>query len=210
MGMKRYVITFCLSALLLPAVAAADDPAAALYQPNRVDVIKLIVDPTELAKLEAEPDEYVKGTFSLAETNGTPAGVGAFSPPRNVEVRLKGDASFKDLSGKAAFKLKFGEAEAFMGLRKMTLNNMVEDPSMIHETLSYAAFGAAGVPAPRTSFAYVEVNGLDYGLHLDLETLDKIALEKRFGPFKKPPQHLYEGEAGDEVNPGRRGWLRGR
>ena len=32
----------------------------------------------------------------------------------------------------------------------MTLNNMVQDESMIHETLGYAILRAAGIPAPRT------------------------------------------------------------
>ena len=63
-----------------------------------------------------------------------------------MSVRLKGKASFMPLSGKAAFKLKFGKTERFLGLKKMTLNNMVEDPSMLRETLSYAAFRAAGFP----------------------------------------------------------------
>jgi hypothetical protein len=190
----------CLGAC--PAVAAADDPATALYQPGRVDVIELGLSPTAKAKLEAEPEEYVEATFSLAETDGTPAGKGSFSIPQKAEIRLKGGASFKTLAGKAAFKVKFPKEAPFLGLRKMTLNNMVEDPSMAHETLAYAAFRAAGVPAPRTSFAYVYVNGVDYGLHLDLETLDNVALAKLFGSFDKKTQHLYEGEDGADVRPG--------
>jgi hypothetical protein len=198
-----FAILACLCILAAPvSPAGADDPAAALYQPGRVDVIRMTLEPAALGELEAEPQEYVVGTFSLAETNGTPDGVGGFSAPRKVEVRLKGSASFKDLSEKAAFKLKFKAADAYLGLRKMTLNNMVEDQSMTHEALAYAAFRAAGVPAPRTSFAYVYLNGVDYGLHLDLETLDKVALEKRFGPFQSPPQHLYEGEDGADVRAG--------
>ena len=199
------IVAACLAVLSLAIVVApafADDQAAALYQPNRVDVIELKLAPPALAELEAEPEEYVKGTFELAETDGTPAGRSAFSAPLNVEVRLKGDASFKSLDGKAAFKLKFGKAEPFMGLRKMTLNNMVEDPSMTHETLAYAAFRAAGVPAPRTSFAYVYLNGVDYGVHLDLETLDNVALARIYGAFDKKTQHLYEGENGADVRPG--------
>jgi hypothetical protein len=80
----------------------------------------------------------------------------------------------------------------------MTLNNMIQDPSMIHETLAYAAFRAAGVPAPRTGYAYVRVNGADYGLYLDVETLDDVALKGLFAST----QHLYEGEYTDDVSPG--------
>lgn len=198
------LLTCAVAALLaVPlAPAFADDPAASIYQPGTVAGIELALEPAAIAGLESAPDVYQPGTFAFAP-DATPAGGGTYSAPRKVEVKLKGHASFRSIKdGKAAFKLKFKAADAFFGLRKMTLNNMVEDPSMIHEVLSYAAFGAAGVPAPRAGFAFVRVNGEDFGLYLDLETLDKVALEKRFGPFDKEVQHLYEGEEGDDVRPG--------
>jgi hypothetical protein len=81
---------------------------------------------------------------------------------------------------------------------------MVEDYSLIHETLAYTAFRAAGVAAPRTGFAFVRVNGEDFGIYLNLENLDKVNLERWFGPFDDP-QHLYEGEYGTDVHPGEAG-----
>jgi hypothetical protein len=189
------------------AQSASADPAEAIYDPSTVVFIDLTLTPTEEAKLEAKSDKYVKGTFALTKTSdGTPAGKepAPLSPPRPVEIRLKGSTggSFRKLTGKAAFKLKFKEADAFLGLRKMTLNNMVQDPSMVHETLAYAAFRSAGIPASRTGFAYVRLNGEDFGLYLNLENLDKIALEKIFGSFDDSVQHLYEGEGGHDVTPG--------
>jgi CotH kinase protein len=50
------------------------------------------------------------------------------------------------------------------------------------------------VPASRTGYAYVYVNGEDYGIHLDIEALDEIALAKLFGSFDEGVQHLYEGK----------------
>ena len=97
--------------------------------------------------------------------------------------------SFRPLTGKAAFKVKFDkfvEEPALPGLEKMTLNNMVQDPSMIHETLAYEAFRAAGVPAPRTGYAFVTVNGEDYGLYLDIESLDEVSLPHWFASTKAP------------------------
>jgi hypothetical protein len=188
-----------------PAAAAepSGDEAASMYQPTTVTEIRLTLSPTEKAALEADPDEYVKGTFSIAETDGTPAGVGTPSAPVPVEIRLKGQlGSARTLDQKAAFKLKFKKTEKFRGLQKMTLNNMVQDTSMIHEVLAYRAFAAARVPSPRTGYAYVYLNDEDFGLHLNLETLDKIALEKRFGSFQEPPQHLYEGAYGNDVGTG--------
>lgn len=200
-----------LAAVLLVLVLAS--PAAALtademYEADTVVVVDLQLPPASVAALEAEPEEYVEGSFSLAPTDGTPGGVGTFSAPLTVGIRLKGESSFRDLGGKAAFKVKFNEfvkGQKFLGLKNLTLNNMVQDPSMVHETLAYAAFRAAGVPAPRTGYADVRVNGEEFGMHLNLETLDDVALERLFGPFEEPPQHLYEGLAGIDVLPGQAG-----
>jgi hypothetical protein len=176
-----------------------------MYQPGAVAVIDLTLTEAEKTKLEAEPDNYVKGTFSLSKTDGTPGG--AETPvvtAHPVEIRLKGNVlgSFRTLDGKAGFKLKFAKAEPFIGLRKMTLNNMVEDPSFIHETLAYSVFRGAGIAAPRTGFAWVRLNNEDFGVYLNLENLDKVNLERWFGKFEEPAQHLYEGEYGVDVTPG--------
>lgn len=191
----------------VPGRAHAADSAARMYQPTTVDEVRLTLPPSSMEALEEDPEgAYQPGTFELAETDGTPGTAGPFSAPLEVGIRLKGSlGSFEDLrTGKAAFKIKFNsvvKGQKFLGLKKMTLNNMVQDPSMIHETLAYQAFHALGVPASNTGFAYLRVNGEDFGMHLNLEQPDVIALEKRFGPFLEPPQHLYEGEYGADVTP---------
>lgn len=190
-----------------PATASAD-VAASMYETDAVVAIDLTLSEESRKALDEEPFEYVPGTFSLATTDGTPAGIGSYSPPIEVGLRLKGNpgASFEDLDGKAAFKVKFDEyvdGQKFLGLEKMTLNNMVQDGSMLHEALAYRAFRNAGVPAPRTGYAFVRVNGEPYGLYLNLESLDVIALERIFGaPFQNPPQHLYEASYGYDLYPG--------
>jgi spore coat protein CotH len=182
------------------AVPIADE-AAVIYDPHDVAAIDLTLSSEAIADLEAESSEYVKGTFAMAATSGGPEGEETtLTPtPLAVEVRLKGSGSFRPITGRAAFKLKFKKAEPFRGLRKMTLNNMVQDRSMVHEALTYLAFGAAGAPASRSGYAYLRLNGEDVGLYADVENLDKIALEKRFGSFEDPPQHLYEGEMDDDL-----------
>lgn len=200
---------FALALTLLCAFSAAPalaDEAASIYDPSKVLVVDLTLSAEAEAKLEAESDKYVKGSFSMSQTaDGTPAGEETtLISERPVEVRLKGSegGSFRKLNEKPGFKLKFKAANAVLGLRKMTLNNMVQDPSMVHETLAYASFRAAGVPASRTGFAYVRLNGDDIGVYLDLENLDEIGLKRIFGSFDDKTQHLYEGEQGDDVFPG--------
>ena len=196
-------------ALLLAAAPARADEAAAMYQPETVVVIRLTLPPASIEALEADPEgEYQEGFFSMAYTDGLPDGVGEFSAPIKVGIRLKGGlGSFRELGEKAAFKVKFSyvKKQKFLGLKKMTLNNMVQDPSMLHERLAYESFRALGVPASRTGYAYVFLNGEPLGVYLNIEDLDDIALAERFGGFEAPPQHLYEGEYGVDVTPGSAG-----
>ncbi|HEX6204347.1 MAG TPA: CotH kinase family protein [Solirubrobacterales bacterium] len=193
------VLAACLAALaLLPVAAGAD----ALYDPGTVWVVDLQLPQASVEALEADPEgAYQPGTFSVAASDGTPGGVGTFSAPQAMEIRLKGSASFKPLSGKAAFKIKFPKAGPFMGLRKMTLNNMVEDPSMTHETLSYTLHRALGVPAARTGFVYLRLNDEDFGVYMNVENYDAIAMAKKLGGFDGDVQHVYEGENGADVKP---------
>lgn len=201
-----YLCGALFATLLLWAPLAQADEAAPIYDPGQVFIVNLSLSPTEKAKLEAEPGEYVKGTFEMTKSaDGTPSGAEVpFISSRSTEIRLKGNigGSFRDLDEKPGFKLKFKKAEAALGLRKMTLNNMVQDPSMVHETLAYAAFRAAGVPASRTGYTYVRLNGEDIGVYFDLENLDSVGLARIFGSFDDKVQHLYEGEEGHDVKPG--------
>ena len=174
------LLAFAALVVAAPVVPAAADEAAPMYQPSTVDVIELTLSPEAIAKLEARTEANTAGDVLARHDRRHADRHRLLLDPAKVEVRLKGDASLRPIKdGKAAFKLKFKAAEAFLGLRKMTLNNMVEDPSMTHETLSLR-----GVPRGRGAGAAdrvrrVEVNGEDFGLYLNIETLDKVALERR-------------------------------
>lgn len=195
---------------LWAGVAAADD-AAPMYDPSKVYVIDLTVPKATEDELAVHPkDKYLPASLTLRETAGTP---GTEGPPvvngLEIGIKLKGNGvgSFRDLKdGKAAFKIKcnFVSGKKCLGLKKMTLNNMVQDRSMIHETLAYDVFRASGVPASRTGYAFVRVNGEDFAVYLNIETLDDVGLERWFGEFDDP-QHLYEGEYSTDVKPGEAG-----
>ncbi len=187
---------FSLVALAFAAPPAGADEAEWLYDPAKVVEIDFAMTAEDEAALEAEPDEYVPATFTLAH------GAQVFGP-LEVGLRLKGGlGSFRPLSEKAAFKVKFDEFvddQTVLGLERLTLNNMVQDPSMVHETLTYDLFDAVGVPASRTGYAFVRINDQPYGVYLNVETLDKISLPRWFGST----QHLYEAdEPGLDVAPG--------
>ena len=166
--------------------APGSDPAAALFDPTSVAAIEFTLPQASREALELDPETYVPARLRITSSAGAYDSV----EPK-VGLRLKGTTSFRDLNGKAAFKVKFNEfgGSKFLELKKLTLNNMVQDPSMLRETLTYELFRAAGVPAPRTGYASVSVNGALYGVYLNVETMDDVALDLWFDST----QHLYEG-----------------
>jgi hypothetical protein len=74
----------------------------------------------------------------------------------------------------------------------MTLNAMTQDTSKVHEFASYALFNAMGVPASKTGWATVLVNGASKGLYVNVEQPDQIFMSTR---FRDITQHVYEGVA---------------
>jgi len=201
MVLRIFILAACCLGLLLVPGAAAADEAEPLFNPSAVAEIDFTLPPASLQKLEEEPetDEYQHAEITVKVG-------GVTHSLADVGFRLKGGhGSFRELTGKAAFKVKFAEfvkKQKLLGLKKLTLNNMVQDPSMVHETLTYELFRDLGLPAPRTGYASVRINGTLYGTYLNLETYDDTMLPRFFATT----QHLYEADAaGVDVRTGEAG-----
>jgi CotH kinase protein len=186
------LLALCLGLLTASAAPASADEIAWMYDPDAVVEIHLGgLSEEELDALEAEPGEEQKGTFEL-----TVDGVAKGPLLNDVGIRLKGGTgSGRPIkTGKSGLKIrfdKFVKNQLFFGVKRLTLNNMIQDPSMVHETLSYELFHALGLPASRSGYAFVTLNGDAYGLFLNLETLDEVSLPQWFDTTG----HLYEADA---------------
>jgi hypothetical protein len=166
----------------LEQIPGGGDPTEAIFGLDQVHRVELFADGGDLAALDVDPYEYIAADMVF---DGVPVG--------EVGLRLKGRwGSFRTLSAKAAFKIdinRFDPGKRLHGLKKLTLNNMVVDCSCAKETVAYAAFRALGVPAPRTGYMWVEINGEPYGLYLHVESVDDLFLERH---FDDPSGNLYE------------------
>lgn len=157
------------------------DTSGELYDPDRLPRFDIDLPQASVEALGSAPDVYVRG--SLRYGTETLADIG---------VRIKGEASQRTLDEKAAFKLKFDEfvsKQSFHGLRRMTFNNMVEDPSYLAERLAFHFFRELGLPAPRCNHALVYVNDTFFGLYANIETEDKTFLRRW---FESDAGNLYE------------------
>ena len=119
--------------------------------------------------------------------------------PMRVMMRLKGRrGSFRPLDEKAGFRIDINDVvsgQRLFGLKQLTLNNMVQDRSLVHEFASYELFRALGLAAPRVTYAEVTVNEELYGLYASIEGYDSISLEQWF----PETNHLYEGLYGEDL-----------
>jgi CotH kinase protein/Lectin C-type domain/Putative metal-binding motif len=157
--------------------------------------IDLTLDQIAIDSLYASSDTYVHADAEMQ----LPSGEVMVLP--DIGVRLKGRyGSFRTLDQKAAFLLRFDQWDADqepLGLEKLALNNMVQDPSMIHEQLAYMLFRDAGLPAPRSGYARVFVNDELYGLYATVEVIDNSEfLDLWYGTDEG---NLYEGEYGSDL-----------
>jgi hypothetical protein len=116
-------------------------------------------------------------------------------------VRTKGGCgSSRTLSGKASWKVNLSwndpnvagcpETRRKGGLKRLTLNNSVQDRSFVHERLAYRFYQLMGVPTPRANHVRVHVNGALWGLYLHVESIDRRMLSRWFGSNQGM---LYEG-----------------
>ncbi|HKP62687.1 MAG TPA: CotH kinase family protein [Polyangiales bacterium] len=81
--------------------------------------------------------------------------------------------------------------------KTLVLNNSLQDRSYTHQCMAYAAFAAAGVPAPRCGFARVRVNGHDLGHYVIVEPIKKPFLQRELGDDRGV---LLEGNAGADFS----------
>ena len=115
----------------------------------------------------------------------------------DVGVRKKGFLGSQSYT-KPSLKLrydKYVDGQSLGGvMERMTLNNSIQDASMVNTCLSYQVFAAAGLPSPRCNFATVTVNGQDLGLYIHLEEIKKPFLARH---FDSADGNLYEGTVSD-------------
>lgn len=161
-----------------PAAAIEHVPAAAwddspLFSEDELPAFELELPPASIAALVASPYEYVEGTLIYDGVRYGPIG-----------IRTKGENSWQPITEKPSLKLKMDQFEDgpghLLGLTEITLQNMDNDYSMMHERVAYRLYREAGVPAARATHATLTLNGEDYGLYTHLETVNQQMIARWF------------------------------
>lgn len=117
--------------------------------------------------------------------------------------REKGNASntLTNYGKKKPLKISFDEFrdQTLDGLKKINLNNFTNDPSLLHDVLSFKLFRDAGLVASRTTYTKVYVNNEYLGLYVGIENVDKVFLRDHYGSGVNNDGNLYKTDRGAAV-----------
>ena len=158
-------------------------PGAEIFDEPTVLDFNVRLAKTNLNALRQNPREYTPATVMV---DGR-----AYM---DVGVKLKGAAgSFRDVDDLPAMTLhfsKWADGRRVYGLRRLHLNNSVQDGARMSEYLGSELFRAAGVPTPRVAWATVRINDRKLGLYVLKEAFETEFL-RTF--FDDATGNLYDG-----------------
>ena len=193
----------------IPRLSAADSPPAKPSKPDKsahhqkaaadffagpILRFKIAITPEQLAKLRKDERQYAEATISEI----TPTG---HSSDQKVMVKLKGSTgTFQHLGGRPSLTLNFekpGGSRRFHGMKKLHLNNEVQDITYLSELIAGEVARKAGVPASRCTHVFLELNGRDLGIYLAKEAFTKDFLSAF---YKNPSGDLYDGGSYKEIH----------
>ncbi|MDO4740591.1 MAG: CotH kinase family protein, partial [Eubacteriales bacterium] len=193
MSTHKHIDRICLAALacsfalmiaFLCGEAMGVEPAVSaqgyeqkLFDTSRVHTIDIVMDDWDGFIAGCEDEEYAPCSVTI---DGHQCGV--------VGIRAKGNTSLRSVSSmdsdRYSFKIEFDQydnALSYFGLDKLCLNNLIQDATMMKDYITYRMMGEFDAAAPLCSYAYITVNGEDWGLYLAVESIEEAFLRRNFG-----------------------------
>jgi spore coat protein H len=181
------VLALLLGVVVARTPRAGADDASGIFDAQTLQRLDIDLHSADWAKLR---EDFQSNDYYPADITWN--GIKAY----NVGVRSRGVASRN--SAKPGLKLDFNHyasGQTFLGLKSLVLDNLVQDPSGVHESTSMWFFTRLGLPAPRESKAVVYVRGEYAGLYTIVEPIDKNMIARVFGNTDNGNQndgYLYE------------------
>ena len=148
-----------------------------LFDTSRVHTVDIVIDDWEGFLETARSEEYSVCSVVIDGEAVT-----------NVGIRGKGNTSLSSVasmnSDRYSFKIEFDQydgTKTYHGLDKLSLNNVIQDNTYMKDYLAYQMMGQFGAPAPLCSYAWLTVNGEDWGLYLAVEAVEDAFLQRSYG-----------------------------
>lgn len=173
------LLSFAKAAGAIGAIARTLGYEAKLFDTSYVHSIDIVMDADDWQSFldTAESEEYAICSVTIdGET------------VKNCAIRAKGNTSLSNVkqygNDRYSFKIEFDHYDdtlTYHGLDKLVLNNSIQDNTLMKDYLTYRMMAYMGVDAPLVSYAFITVNGEDFGLYLALEAVEESFLERNYG-----------------------------
>ena len=170
-----------------------------LFSTDKVHTIDIVMDDEEEFFENAQDEEY---TICSIVIDG--------ESMKNVAIRCKGNTSLTNVAsyGNNRYSLKiefdhYDSTKTYHGLDKLCLNNIIQDNTYMKDYLVYTWMNEMGVDAPLCSYAYITINGEDFGLYLAVEAIEDSFLTRNYdstGNLYKPDSQSMGGGRGEGKN----------
>ena len=167
-----------------------------LFDQSRVHTIEITADNWDDIIANATAEEYQECTIVIDGEN-----LG------QVGIRAKGNTSLSSVatlnSTRYSFKVEFNhyvKGKKYHGLDKLSLNNLIQDVTMMKDYLAYSLMNKMGIPSSLCSYVQITVNGEPWGLYLAVEGVEDAFLERNGmtkGELYKPDSMSFGGGRGN-------------
>lgn len=178
--MMKMILPFLLAAVMTAGSVSAQPSFpenGQLFVDTVVPRIDIKVNPDTLAWIYANPESDREFRASFVFDNGI-----VRDTVDTVGFRLRGNTS--RLSKKKSFKVSFNTYTAggkYFGVEKMNLNGEHNDPTIMRSKVMWDILRKWDIPAPRANHVRVYINGIYYGLYINVEHIDEEFAMSRFG-----------------------------
>ena len=162
-----------LCALVAPGPQLHAQSAADIFNGQALQHLEIDIHTADWSKLK---QEFQSNDYYPADITWN--GIKAY----NAGIRSRGVGSRNQ--NKPSIKIDFNHyasGQTYLGLKALVLDNLVQDPSGVHEATSMWFFARLGIPAPREAHTLVYVNGNYVGVYSMVEPIDKNLIARVFG-----------------------------
>ena len=196
MGETR-LLTVLIALLFHPAgvIDDAESQQDEFFKPDEIQTIQLEVEAADLERMnDALPERiYVPARFRWRDR-----------VLDRVGLRYKGNSSSNPRQRhKRSFLIKFSEyvkGQRFLGLRRVALDNGVQFGSLFSERIISDILREVGVPASRTNYARLTLNGDNLGVYVNVERIDRAFVESRLGDARGVLYKVHDGGPGADLS----------
>ena len=215
MSTSRHMTAICITAAILAVVftcailLAGANGAFGAAEGKTLGYEDKIFDTSKVHTIDIQMDDWDEFIDTCTSEEYSPCSITIDGETYDtVGIRGKGNTSLSTVaslnSDRYSFKVEFDQYSSgvsYHGLDKLSLNNTIQDTTYMKDYLTYRAMGAFGVDAPLCSFAWITVNGEDWGLYLVVEGVEESFLQRNYGSgygeLYKPDSMSFGGGRGN-------------